>query len=174
MITDDLEPLFNQQRPTNFCRDGECSSCGNCCSNCLPVTADEIKTIKAYISMHNIKPENHCRPEANDLDWLCPFRDEKHKRCNIYDVRPSICKFFRCDMQFDTTAITKKAKKERRFIDVRMTFYPRAKYSEEYKAFSKYMLYRHYKNYCDELNTKRVREEVYQDIKKTVEEICNS
>jgi hypothetical protein len=47
-------------------------------------------------------------------------------------------------MQFDTTAITKKAKKERRFIDVRMTFYPRAKYSEEYKAFSKYMLYRHY------------------------------
>ena len=107
-------------------------------------TADEIKTIKAYISRHNIKPENHCRPEANDLDWLCPFRDEKHKRCNIYDVRPSICKFFRCDMQFDTTAITKKAKKERRFIDVRMTFYPRAKYSEEYKAFSKYMLYRHY------------------------------
>ena len=22
MITDDLEPLFNQQRPTNFCQDG--------------------------------------------------------------------------------------------------------------------------------------------------------
>lgn len=144
MVTQDVEPLFSMQRPTNFCSDGECSGCGNCCSNCLPVTADEIKTIKAYISRHNIKPENHCRPEANDLDWLCPFRDEKHNRCNIYDVRPSICKFFRCDMQFDITAITKKAKKERRFIDVRMTFYPRAKYSEEYKAFSKYMLYRHY------------------------------
>lgn len=144
IVTQDVEPLFSMQRPTNFCRDGECSGCGNCCSNCLPVTADEIKIIKAYISRHNIKPENHCRPDANDLDWLCPFRDEKHKRCNIYEVRPSICKFFRCDMQFDITAITKKAKKERRFIDVRMTFYPRAKYSEEYKAFSKYMLYRHY------------------------------
>ena len=122
MVTQDVEPLFSMQRPTNFCSDGECSGCGNCCSNCLPVTADEIKTIKAYISRHNIKPENHCRPEAKDIDWLCPFRDEKHKRCNIYDVRPSICKFFRCDMQFDITAITKKAKKERRFIDVRMTF----------------------------------------------------
>lgn len=144
IVAHDIDPLFKMQRPTNFCNDGKCSGCGNCCSNCLPVTAGEIKTIKAYISRHNIKPENHCRPEANDLDWLCPFRDEKHKRCNIYDVRPSICKFFRCDMQFDTTAITKKAKKERRFIDVRMTFYPRAKYSEEYKAFSKYMLYRHY------------------------------
>ena len=108
--------------------------------------AEEIKAAKKEtIEDEKIpKPENHCRPEANDLDWLCPFRDEKHKRCNIYDVRPSICKFFRCDMQFDTTAITKKAKKERRCIDVRMTFYPRAKYSEEYKAFSKYMLYRHY------------------------------
>ena len=60
MVTQDVEPLFSMQRPTNFCSDGECSGCGNCCSNCLPVTADEIKIIKAYISRHNIKPENHC------------------------------------------------------------------------------------------------------------------
>ena len=77
-------------------------------------------------------------------------------------------------MKFDASAIKRRTKGQRKFVDVRMTFYPRAKYSEDYKKFSEYMLYRHYKNYCDELNTKRVREEVYQDIKKTVEEICNS
>lgn len=174
MVTHDVEPLFNQQRPTNFCQDGKCSGCGNCCSNCLPLTAGEIKTIKAYISRHNIKPENHCRPGENDIDWICPFRDEVHRRCNIYEARPAICQFFRCDMKFDASAIKRRTKGQRKFVDVRMTFYPRAKYSEDYKKFSEYMLYRHYKNYCDELNTKRVREEVYQDIKKTVEEICNS
>ena len=28
------------------------------------------------------------------MDYTCPFRDEKNKKCMIYDVRPIICKLF--------------------------------------------------------------------------------
>lgn len=28
---------------------GECTQCGNCCSNLLPMTEDEIATIRRYI-----------------------------------------------------------------------------------------------------------------------------
>lgn len=55
-------------------------------------------------------------------------------------------------MKFDPAAIKRRTKGQRKFVDVRMTFYPRAKYSEDYKKFSEYMLYRHYKNYKE--NTK--------------------
>ena len=28
---------------------------------------------------------------------ICPFRNNMEKRCEIYEVRPAICRDFRCD-----------------------------------------------------------------------------
>ena len=42
---------------------GECTQCGNCCSNLLPMTEDEIATIRKYIKKHHIKERTshiHC------------------------------------------------------------------------------------------------------------------
>ena len=72
---------------------GECSRCGECCSTFLPVTEQDISAIKEYIKANNIQPCYH--GTGAELDTYCPFLDNK-KSCMIYEVRPLICRFFKC------------------------------------------------------------------------------
>lgn len=82
----------------NYTNHGECSNCGECCSDFLPLNKSEIKTIREYIKTHKV--ENHsvvnCFVQANAM---CPFRNNKEKKCDIYEVRPYICRVFKCDTQ---------------------------------------------------------------------------
>lgn len=92
--------LKNTERNiTDFTKDGKCSGCGECCGALLPVTRGEIKRIKRYIFKHNIKPHKTEVAPATDffIDLTCPFRNEKEKKCDIYEVRPLICKCFMCN-----------------------------------------------------------------------------
>lgn len=79
----------------NFTDKGKCSSCGNCCSNLLPLSKCEIKAIKKYKKKHHIQQCIHS--ETAMLDFICPFRDNEKKICTIYKVRPLICRDFKCD-----------------------------------------------------------------------------
>lgn len=113
----------------NFSDKGKCSGCGNCCSNYLPLTADDIHRIKRYIQRHRIKPVNHviaCAAERG-IDGVCPFRDED-KGCLIYDVRPAICKIYNCAFSLEEIAAGFRgmgyAPKDFRGKDVRATFFP--------------------------------------------------
>jgi hypothetical protein len=36
--------------------DGECSRCGECCGDYLPLLKNELKIIKEYVKKNNIKP----------------------------------------------------------------------------------------------------------------------
>lgn len=82
----------------NFTKDGECSNCGQCCSNFLPISRKEAGTIARYIKKHGIKEHINCPPTAQlTMDWTCPFRNEAERKCDIYPVRPAICRDFRCD-----------------------------------------------------------------------------
>lgn len=82
----------------DFTVDGECSNCGECCSNFLPVSRKEIKIIRRYISKKKIKEQKHFIPTRTaSVDWTCPFRDNSERICTIYPVRPAICRDFRCD-----------------------------------------------------------------------------
>ena len=86
----------------NFTKDGKCTCCGNCCTALLPVTKEELKTIKRYIKKKHIKPVTH----TGGIDFTCPFRNDEKKICNIYEVRPTICRDFKCDKpqkKFDDT-----------------------------------------------------------------------
>lgn len=60
---------------------GECTQCGNCCSNILPMTEDEITTIHKHIKKHHIKEHRHNYPTATPtMDMTCPFlNDDKSK-----------------------------------------------------------------------------------------------
>ena len=82
----------------DFTINGRCSNCGGCCSSLLPLSDSEIKDIQKYVDKHHIID---CRTEIVDsnvqLDLRCPFRDESHKKCVIYPVRPRICKMFICN-----------------------------------------------------------------------------
>ncbi len=73
---------------------GICSKCGNCCTNFLPITKKEITKIKQYVSENNIQPEN--RKFGNNIVMQCPFLNQKTKKCNIYKVRPFVCRNFLC------------------------------------------------------------------------------
>ena len=112
---------------------GECSQCGGCCSNRLPLTDSEIRSIKHYINLHKIKPHVVGIPIANTsiIDITCPFlaTDRQTNRCNIYEVRPSICRKFLCTQKGfeDYFNDEEFMKEERHIINMRETFFPSKK-----------------------------------------------
>ncbi|MBP5460739.1 MAG: YkgJ family cysteine cluster protein [Lachnospiraceae bacterium] len=83
----------------DYTEDGKCSQCGSCCSDFLPVGKHELKRIRDYVKKHEIKQRRHCAPfvQKIEIDMVCPFRNSDDKRCEIYPVRPAICRDFRCD-----------------------------------------------------------------------------
>ncbi len=80
-------------------KDGKCSNCGQCCSDMLPLSEKEVRTIKKYVSRNHIKEQRH--NVATGVDLTCPFRDERQRKCLIYDVRPEICREFMCNQSID-------------------------------------------------------------------------
>ena len=80
---------------TDNTKNGKCSNCGQCCSNCLPLSDTEVKRIKAYIKKHKIKEQRHNAMVG--VDMTCPFRDEANRKCLIYEIRPAICRQFVCN-----------------------------------------------------------------------------
>ena len=77
---------------------GKCSKCGNCCSDILPLSDDEIRSIRNYICRNGIGESKHLIPLASQaIDLTCPFRDNGKKICTIYEIRPEICRQFICD-----------------------------------------------------------------------------
>lgn len=90
---------------TDFTINGKCSQCGQCCSNLLPLSDKEIARIKAYIKKHGIKEQRH--NALMTVDMTCPFRDERNKKCLIYDIRPEICRVFQCNQERDEIVANK-------------------------------------------------------------------
>lgn len=84
---------------TDFTVDNKCSNCGQCCSNCLPLSDAEVRQIKAYIKSKKIKEQRH--NVMLGVDMTCPFRDERNKKCLIYEIRPAICREFMCNYSRD-------------------------------------------------------------------------
>ena len=83
---------------TDFTINGECSCCGECCSNLLPLSEHEIKRIHKYIEKKHIKGAVRKFPTADiSVDMRCPFRNDEKRICEIYKIRPLICKVFKCD-----------------------------------------------------------------------------
>lgn len=102
---------------------GKCAKCGECCTDSLPLSSKEIKRIRNYIKANNIKPVNHIPAVLNTptLDLVCPFLNSE-KQCNIYPVRPEICKQFTChnwDKTFHVNNIM-----DYKGVSVRATFFP--------------------------------------------------
>lgn len=101
MKTADLNEVIEDMKAGvyDFTKDGKCSNCGNCCSDWLPISHEEAREIKRYIKKHGIKEQKHFAPTLKqpDIDLTCPFRNNAESRCEIYEVRPEICRQFQCD-----------------------------------------------------------------------------
>lgn len=74
----------------------KCNRCGKCCANILLLSNDEIIKIKEYIEQNNISVINRNSVFLKESVNICPFLNNESK-CNIYPVRPSICKSFNCN-----------------------------------------------------------------------------
>ena len=74
----------------------ECSKCGSCCGLFIPFTDKELEQIKKYVKENKIKPTNRIIGN-NQLIAQCCFYDRENHKCNIYPVRPYICKDFMCN-----------------------------------------------------------------------------
>lgn len=112
----------------DFTEDGKCSGCGGCCSNFLPMTEKEIRTIKRYVKKHNIRPQRHVViPMAKPvhMDLTCPFLDDKKEteKCTIYEVRPAICRYFVCNDPHGALKYQELYQEVRMPVDVRGTFF---------------------------------------------------
>ena len=105
----------------DFTKDGECSSCGSCCSRYLPLPSKELKEIKRYVKKHHIKPQKHLMPTVEPtVDFTCPLRNDSEQKCMCYEVRPQICRNFRCDKpKNDIWATKREFHAKYRVVDLR-------------------------------------------------------
>lgn len=111
----------------DFTENGKCSGCGNCCTNYLPMTEEEIEQIRSYIRKHGVRECNHRYRFLSDadfsIDMTCPFLDmtKGREKCVIYEARPAICREFICrkGSRFDKDKYPEK----RMLVDVRGEFF---------------------------------------------------
>ena len=111
----------------DYTKDGECSRCGNCCSDLLPISAKEVRQIREYVRRHHIQECVNRPPTAGPVqDWTCPFRDNMKKICTVYEVRPAICRDFRCDKPRKQIEADKRMYHGRYdVVNMRETFFPK-------------------------------------------------
>ena len=87
---------------TNYTRNGKCSGCGQCCGDILHLSKKEIHRIDRYLKEHKV--EATPRIVLVSYDNTCPFRDNKSKKCKIYEARPDICRVFQCNKKPEDVA----------------------------------------------------------------------
>lgn len=120
-----LEDIMHRdnQTVTDFTRDGKCSMCGECCGDMLPLSAREINRIKRYVKDHGIREHTNAVVAA-DFNFKCPFRDDARRKCDIYDVRPKICRSFMCNYDRQKISANKALFHQRyEVISIRSVFF---------------------------------------------------
>lgn len=101
----------------NNCIDGHCSGCGECCADLLPLTKGEIKRLRDYARKHHLQENKRSFLETKGgPDLSCPFRNEHTKQCDVYSVRPLICKEYICSRLFQKPIAKTGLTKEKRDI----------------------------------------------------------
>lgn len=93
---------------------GNCSKCGECCTNFLPVSQKEVEKIQKYVIEHKIRPQKQMLVMQNRLS--CPYYDGK--KCLVYEVRPLICKEFYCYKKPSIETAKKMTKEERMTVNM--------------------------------------------------------
>lgn len=94
--------------------DHKCSCCGSCCTEFIPLTRKEVNTIKDYLKAHpEIKGNWLSNEDTENLYAFCPFLNKDTDRCDIYPVRPFVCRDFKCDKSMDKIELNRRRYAER-------------------------------------------------------------
>ena len=94
-------------------KNGKCSKCGSCCSNFIPLTEEEVKQLQE-LTKQDVEVQIKYLPD-NRLVMMCPFLimspdNMNDTRCSIYENRPSICRFFKCDKPLRQLTLEEQSK----------------------------------------------------------------
>lgn len=80
----------------DFTCNGICSKCGECCGVILPLDQEDVDIIAKYVLKNKIHSIAATLIMENKLQ--CPYyTGNKNKGCIIYEARPKICKYYKCD-----------------------------------------------------------------------------
>lgn len=90
---DFLKAIISEYKPKDLTCNGKCTKCGECCSNILPISQNEMNIIKKYVIENDIKPAKSLLVMQQKM--MCPYFNGK--KCLIYEARPWICKEFYCN-----------------------------------------------------------------------------
>lgn len=104
----------------------QCNQCAQCCNITAQISKKEVKDIRNYLKK-NPKILNQVNEETvkrkNDMetgkkfDIRCFFRDPITMKCLIYDIRPMICRSYKCWISKDgRDKETSRYKKNKYFI----------------------------------------------------------
>lgn len=102
---------------------GSCDGCGECCGQYLPLTKKEIKRLKRYVRRNGVKPTPEFLRYGDKyiFSCLCPFLGSD-RRCMVYDVRPAICRAYRCDRHKTGTMEAPEWDSMPKVVDMRKVF----------------------------------------------------
>lgn len=79
----------------NTCN-GKCTKCGECCGTVLPLDEEDGKRIQDYIYKNKILINRYMLVMRSKLQ--CPYYNgDKERGCSIYEARPKICRYYKCD-----------------------------------------------------------------------------
>ena len=82
---------------------GKCSCCGECCSDIIPLLKEEIITLRHFVKKNNYIANTKALKVHGDVyDCTCPFLNAENK-CDVYDIRPQICRLFKCWEKIDNS-----------------------------------------------------------------------
>lgn len=110
----------------DYTENGKCTGCGAYCSALLPVSGKEIKEIRRYIKKNHIQEQQRNYPVKNiGFDLTCPFLNysKRNNKCEIYPVRPEICKSFMCNDPHGARRNKKLLHKKYEPVDMRELFF---------------------------------------------------
>lgn len=109
----------------DYSKGGKCSGCGSCCSSNLDMDRGEVRAIRGYLKKHpDIRPHNHTIMFAGPhIDGICPFRNDQTRSCDIYPVRPAVCRSFDCSKPKESKRQRDQLAVLRRTINVRKEFF---------------------------------------------------
>lgn len=82
----------------NTCN-GKCSKCGECCGTVLPIDQEDANRIQEYVFKNKILINRYLLVMTRKLQ--CPYYNgNKEKGCSIYEARPKICRYYKCNRRF--------------------------------------------------------------------------
>lgn len=82
---------------------------GECCGTVLPLDDEDLIRIQEYVYKNKIYPNKHMLVMRSKLQ--CPYYNgNREKGCSIYEARPKICRYYKCDLNVMSIAELKTMK----------------------------------------------------------------